>query len=98
MTSDPARFGKQFTDNSYHYLFEVTRFVDFIQWVSLPPQKYKPGVRATLHKVYKTMAKYLLAMMQVTQVFLHILVIPISDSGFIRSPDLPNAKDLIVSL
>lgn len=27
-----------------------------------------------------------------------IPLIPISDSGFIRSPDLPDAKDLIVSL
>ncbi|MCP5445293.1 MAG: TIGR03747 family integrating conjugative element membrane protein, partial [Chromatiaceae bacterium] len=58
-----------FADNSYHYLFEVTRFVDFIQWVSLPPRKYEQGVRATLHMVYKPLAEYVLAMMQVTQVF-----------------------------
>ena len=47
VTSDPARFAKRFADNSYHYLFEVTRFVDFIQWVSLPPRKvewYSPPV------------------------------------------------------
>ena len=69
VTSDPARFAKRFADNSYHYLFEVTRFADFIQWVSLPPRKYEQGVRATLHKVYKPLAEYVLAMMQVTQVF-----------------------------
>ena len=69
VTSDPARFAKRFADNSYHYLFEVTRFADFIQWVSLPPRKSEQGVRATLHKVYKPMAEYVLAMMQVTQVF-----------------------------
>ncbi len=28
VTSDPARFAKRFADNTYHYLFEVTRFVD----------------------------------------------------------------------
>jgi integrating conjugative element membrane protein (TIGR03747 family) len=69
VTSDPARFAKRFADNTYHYLFEVTRFVDFIQWVSLPPRKHEQGVRVTLHKVYKPMAEYVLAMMQVTQVF-----------------------------
>lgn len=69
VTSDPARFAKRFADNSYHYLFEVTRFADFIQWVSLPPRKYEQGVRATLHNVYKPLAEYVLAMMQVTQVF-----------------------------
>ena len=36
VTSDPARFAKRFADNTYHYLFEVTQFVDFIQWVSPP--------------------------------------------------------------
>ncbi|MET0003337.1 MAG: DUF4400 domain-containing protein [Candidatus Thiodiazotropha sp.] len=56
VTSDPARFAKRFADNSYHYLFEVTRFADFIRWVSLPPRKYEQGVRATLHTVYKPLA------------------------------------------
>ena len=37
VTSDPARFAKQFADNTYHYLFEVTRFVDFIRWISPRP-------------------------------------------------------------
>ena len=37
VTSDPAQFAKRFADNTYHYLFEVTRFVDFIHWVSPPP-------------------------------------------------------------
>jgi hypothetical protein len=60
VTSDPARFAKRFADNSYNYLFEVTRFMDFIQWVSLPPRKYAQGVRATLHKVYKPMVEYVL--------------------------------------
>ena len=50
VTSDPARFAKWFADNSYHYLylFEVTRFVDFIQWVSLPPRKYEQVVNCHL--------------------------------------------------
>ncbi len=69
VTSDPARFAKRFADNTYHYLFEVTRFVDFIQWVSPPPLKHEQGIRPTLHKIYRPIAKYVIAMMQVTQVF-----------------------------
>ena len=63
VSSEPARFAKRFADNSYHYLFEVTRFMDFTQWVSLSPRKYEQGVRATLHTVYKPTAEYVLAMM-----------------------------------
>ncbi|MEW8507231.1 MAG: TIGR03747 family integrating conjugative element membrane protein [Candidatus Thiodiazotropha sp.] len=69
VTSDPARFAKRFADNSYHYLFEVTRFVDFIQWVSPSPRQEEQGVRPTLHKIYKPLARFVIAAMQVTQVF-----------------------------
>jgi integrating conjugative element membrane protein (TIGR03747 family) len=69
VTSDPARFAKRFADNTYHYLFEVTRFVDFIRWVSLQPTTNEQGVRPTLHKVYDPIAEFVIAMMQVTQVF-----------------------------
>ena len=69
VTSDPARFAKQFADNTYHYLFEVTGFVDFIRWVSLQPTSNEQGVRPALHKVYHPIAEFVIAMMQVTQVF-----------------------------
>ncbi len=69
VTSDPAQFAKRFADNTYHYLFEVTRFVDFIRWVSPNPTKNEQGVRPTLHKVYHPIAEFVIAMMQVTQVF-----------------------------
>ena len=69
VTSDPARFAKRFADNSYHYLFEVTRFVDFIRWVSLPPTINEQGIRPTLHKIYQPTAEFVIAMMQVTQLF-----------------------------
>jgi len=69
VTSDPARFAKRFADNTYHYLFEVTRFVDFIRWVSPPPAMNEQGLRVTLHKIYHPMAGFVIAMMQVTQVF-----------------------------
>ena len=69
VTSDPARFAKRFADNTYHYLFEVTRFVDIIHWVSPPPTTNEPGVRPTLHKIYYPIAEFVIAMMRVTQVF-----------------------------
>ncbi len=69
ITSDPARFVKRFADNTYHYLFEVTRLVDFIQWLSPLPLKHEQGIRPTLHKIYQPVAEYIIAMMQVTQVF-----------------------------
>ncbi len=69
VTSDPAQFAKRFADNTYHYLFEVTRFVEFIRWVSPPPTTKERGVRLTLHKIYHPIAQFVIAMMQVTQVF-----------------------------
>ncbi len=69
VTSDPARFAKRFADNTYYYLFEVTRFIDFIRWVSPPSVANEQGVRPTLHKIYNPVAEFVIAMMQVTQVF-----------------------------
>ena len=69
VTSDPARFAKRFADNTYHYLFEVTRFVDFIQWVSPPPVPNEQGLRPNMHKIFHPIAEFVIAMMQVTQVF-----------------------------
>ena len=69
VTSDPARFAKRFADNTYHYLFEVTQFVDFIRWVSPPPATNEQGFRVTLHKIVHPITEFLIAMMQVTQVF-----------------------------
>jgi len=69
VTSDPARFAKRFADNTYHYLFEVTQFVDFIRWVSPPPAMNEQGLRPRLHKIFHPIAEFVIAMMQVTQVF-----------------------------
>ena len=69
ITSDPAQFAKRFADNTYHYLFEVTRFIDFIRWVSPPPAMNEQGLRPRLHKISRPIAEFVIAMMQVTQVF-----------------------------
>lgn len=69
VTSDPARFAKKVADGTYHYLFEVTRFVAFLRWVSPSPRAEEAGLRPTLHKVYRPIAEFVIAAMQVTQVF-----------------------------
>jgi len=69
VTSDPARFAKAFADKTYHYLFEVTGLVDFIEWVSPPPAAGERGLRPTLQRVVRPVAEFVVAAMQVTQVF-----------------------------
>ena len=41
----------------------------FIRWVSPPPVTNEQGIRPTLHKVYRPVAEFVIAMMQITQVF-----------------------------
>jgi integrating conjugative element membrane protein (TIGR03747 family) len=69
ITSDPARFAKRVADNTYHYLFEVTRLVDFIHWVTPPPLLGETGLRPMLHEYYRPSAEFVIAMMQITQLF-----------------------------
>jgi len=69
LTSDPARFAKQIADNTYHVLFEMTHFTTLIRWVSPPPATNEEGIRPTLHKIYRPVAEFVMAMMQITQVF-----------------------------
>lgn len=69
ITSDPAQFAKRIADGTYHYLFEATRFVDFIHWISPQPRKKEEGIRPTLHKIYLPIAEFVIATMQVIQVF-----------------------------
>ena len=75
VTSDPARFAKEVADGTYHYLFEVTRIVAFIHWASLPLRHEERGMRPILHRIYRPLAEFVLAGMQVTQVFSVRLVI-----------------------
>ncbi len=69
VSSDPARFAKRVADSTYHYLFEVTQFTRFIRWVSPPPHPDEQGLRPTLHRIYRPLAEFVIAAMQVTQVF-----------------------------
>ena len=57
ITSDPAQFANKIANNTYHYLFEVTRFVDLIRWISPQPIENEEGIRTTLHKIYLPIAE-----------------------------------------
>ena len=69
LTSDPARFAKTVADRTYYVLFEFTRVVDFIAWLSVPPSPDESGLRPRLHSIYQPVAEFVIAGMQVTQVF-----------------------------
>ncbi len=69
VSADPARFTKTVADKTYHLLFEVTRIVDFIEWVSAPGRTGDTVLRARLHALFQPVAEYVLAPLQVTQVF-----------------------------
>jgi len=69
VTFDSARFAKVLADGTYHYLFDATRFVSFVEWVSPTPNTHETGLRPTLHNIYRPIAKFIIAVMQVTQVF-----------------------------
>ncbi len=69
VSSDPAQFAKTVADKTYYVLFELPRIADFLEWVGAPPGPSEVGLRARLHEVFRPVAKYVLAVMQVTQVF-----------------------------
>jgi integrating conjugative element membrane protein (TIGR03747 family) len=69
VSSDPARFARRFADNSYHYLFEWTHFVDFARWLQRPPAPNENRFLASIRPVYSRMGDYVVAAMTVTQVF-----------------------------
>jgi integrating conjugative element membrane protein (TIGR03747 family) len=69
VSSNPARFTKDVADEAYFVLFEVTRISDFIAWIAAPPRAKEEGLRSKLHQQFRPVAEYVVAAMQVTQVF-----------------------------
>jgi integrating conjugative element membrane protein (TIGR03747 family) len=69
VTSDPARFARTVADNTYYALFEFTRSVDALDWLSRPPAAGEEGLRPKLHRLYRPIADFVIAAMQITQVF-----------------------------
>jgi integrating conjugative element membrane protein (TIGR03747 family) len=69
VSDDPARFAQAMADKAYRVLFEFTRLVDVIDWLALPPNTEESGLRVRLHRLYQPLAQFILAALQITQVF-----------------------------
>ncbi len=69
VSSDPAHFAQTVADKAYVVLFEWTRLVDLLGWLGKPPMAGESGLRVRLHQLYQPLAQYILAALQITQVF-----------------------------
>jgi len=69
VTSNPATFAKAVADKTYTVLFEFTGLVDLIAWLLEPPAPDEGGVKFWIHTLFQPVAKFVIAAMQVTQVF-----------------------------
>lgn len=69
VASDPVRFAQTVADKIHHVLFELTRVDDVLAWVSSAPAPGERGLRLKLHGLYRPVANFVIAAMQVTQVF-----------------------------
>lgn len=69
LTEHPMQFASDLSDRFYYFAFEWTGIVDLIQWITPPPILEEPGVRPLLHALYRPVADFVLAGMQITQVF-----------------------------
>ena len=69
LTPDPVRFASDLARRAYHVLFELTHLVDLLEWVAPTPAAEETGLRRSLHRLYVVIADFVLAAMQITQVF-----------------------------
>tara|TARA_R100000005_G_scaffold48526_1_gene23255 strand:- start:5877 stop:6611 length:735 start_codon:yes stop_codon:yes gene_type:complete len=66
---DPARFAQTVADKAYLVLFEWTRLINVLNWLGTPPAVGESGLRVRLHGLYQPLAQFILAALQITQVF-----------------------------
>ena len=69
VTSDPVQFARGVANKTHYVLFEATRFIDLARWASASPEQSERGMRSALHAMYAPIAEFVIAMMQVTEVF-----------------------------
>ena len=69
LTAHPMQFASELSERFYTIAFEWTGIVDLIRWITPVPSNEEPGVRPALHRLYLPVADYVLAGMQITQVF-----------------------------
>ena len=69
LTAQPMQFASDLSERFYTIAFEWTGLIDLVQWVTPVPSTEESGVRPLLHRLYRPVADYVLAGMQITQVF-----------------------------
>lgn len=69
LTAQPMQFASNLSDRFYRFAFEWTGLVELIQWITPAPTPDESGVRPLLHRAYSPVAEFVLAAMQITQVF-----------------------------
>lgn len=84
LTQHPMQFAKDLSERFYTAVFEWTRVVDVIRWVTPVPAAEESGVRPVLHRCYRPLADFVLAAMHISQVFavrLAILILSVPVFG-----------------
>ena len=69
LTSDPGRFARTMAERSHYLLFELTGVLRLSAWLSRPPANDETGTRPKLHQVYRPIARFMMAAIQIVQVF-----------------------------
>ena len=69
LTEHPMQFASELSERFYYFAFEWTGFVDLLQWITQAPSIEESGVRPVLHRLYRPVADFVLAGMQIAQVF-----------------------------
>lgn len=69
LIEDPVQFASGLSERFYTIAFEWTGIVDLIAWITPAPGIEESGLRSILHRFYRPVADFILAAMQITQVF-----------------------------
>ena len=75
VNADPGRYARTMAERAHYFLFEVSGMVRLIKWLSRPPTTSETGIRLRLLQLYKPIAIFVSAAMQIVQVFSVRLVI-----------------------
>lgn len=69
VTASPVEFVTTLADRTYYWLFEWTGLVGFLNWMSSTPTANEDGLRSRLYGLYQPVAEFVIAAMQIIQVF-----------------------------
>jgi len=69
LSSDPGHFARTIAERSHYFLFELTGVLRLSAWLSRPPANDETGPRPKLHQAYKPIGRFVMAAIQIVQVF-----------------------------